>query len=331
MLRKLLNFWIIAIAICVTPGVSFAQSAHRMTLSGASPEGLWSLLGAGINNALRADHGNSIVTYQTSGGGLANVGIVNAGSADIGIVHNIELKAAVVGAEPFKQPVTSLRTIAVLYDWAPMQLVVTRAFMEKYGINSLKDLAQKKPPLRIAVNQRGNMVQEMNKQILSAYGISYKDIESWGGQVIYAAGGSMADLFNDRRIDMAGNGVFAPDRNFNQAAQNMALDILPLESHVIEKVAKATGSDPYTIKKGEYEWLTHDVPTVALSAVLVANQKMSEQDAYDLTKALVKNIARVQEVHKSMASLNPKLMASLKIVPYHPGAVRYYREAGLMP
>lgn len=311
-------------------GSAIAQDSYRWTLSGASPEGLWSMLGAGIDTALRTSHDGSVVTYQTSGGGLANVGILAAGNADLGIVHNIELKVAIDGTAPFQQPVTSLRAIAVMYDWAPMQMVLTKSFMEEHGISSLRDIAEKKPPLRIAVNQRGNMVQEMNKQILGAYGITYEDIESWGGQVVYAPGGEMANLFNDRRIDMAGNGVFVPYRYFSRVAENMALDILPLEESIIQEVAKSTGADPYVIQAGGYEWLDHDVPTVALSAVLVASDRMSDEDAYNLTKALVANVGKIQEVHKSMGALTPDLMASLTVAPYHDGAIKYYREAGLM-
>ncbi len=329
MLNRIIKTAAIAVTLAAA-GSAQAQDAYRWTLSGASPEGLWSMLGAGVDSALRTSHDGSVVTYQTSGGGLANVGILDAGNADLGIVHNIELKVAVDGAEPFKAPVTSLRAIAVLYNWAPMQMVITKSFMEEHGITSMRDIAGKKPPLRIAVNQRGNMVQETNKQILDAYGITYEDIESWGGQVVYAPGGEMANLFNDRRIDMAGNGVFVPYRYFTRVAENMALDILPLEQDVIEQVAAASGADPYLIKAGGYEWLDHDVPTVALSAVLVASDKMSEQDAYNLTKALVSNVGKIQEVHKSMAALTPGLMASLTVAPYHPGAEKYYREAGLM-
>ncbi|KAA3632646.1 MAG: ABC transporter substrate-binding protein [Proteobacteria bacterium] len=319
-----------ALLIGMVSGSAIAQDNYRWTLSGASPEGLWSMLGAGTDAALRTSHDGSVVTYQTSGGGLANVGILASGSADLGIVHNIELKVALDGAAPFQEPVTSLRAVAVLYDWAPMQMVITKSFMDEYGISGMQDIAEKKPPLRIAVNQRGNMVQEMNKQILGAYGITYEDIESWGGQVVYAPGGEMANLFNDRRIDMAGNGVFVPYRYFSRVAENMALDILPLDAQVVEKVAAATGADPYVIKSGGYKWLNHEVPTVALSAVLVASDRMSDDDAYNLTRALVINIGKIQEVHKSMAALTPELMASLKVAPYHPGAVKFYREAGLM-
>lgn len=327
--RKILSSILLAGILIATTFASNANEPYRWTLSGASPQGLWSMLGAGIDAALRESYPDSVVTYQTSGGGLANIGILSAGSADLGIVHNIEIKVAIDGTSPFTEPVESLRTIAVLYNWAPMQMVVTKSFMDEYGIKSMKDIADKKPPLRIAVNQRGNMVQEMNRQILGAYGITYEDIESWGGQVIYAPGGEMANLFNDRRIDMAGNGVFVPYRYFSRVAQNMDLGMLPLDEDVIKSVSEKTGADPYIIKAGGYEWLENDVPTVALSAVLVATDRMSDEDAYNLTKALVTNVRKIQEVHKSMGALSPDLMSSLQVAPYHPGAMKYYREAGL--
>ncbi len=326
------NFRLIALgavlALASTP-VS-ANENYRLTLTGGSPAGLWSMLGAGIDSAVRANHPNSVITYQTSGGGLANVAIVSSGQAELGIIHNIELKAAAAGAKPFKAPITNLRTIAVMYNWAPMQMVITRKFAEKYGIETMRDLATKKPPIRIAVNQRGNMVQEANRQIFAAYGITYKDIESWGGQIIYAPGGEMVNLFNDRRIDMGGNGVFVPDKRFVQVSQNIDLKILALEPEVIKTVAAATGAEPYVIKAGGYKWQKQDIATVALSAVLVASEAMSDKTAYELAKAVAGNVDKIREVHKAMRALSPQLMATLKVIPYHNGAQRYYREIGLM-
>lgn len=306
-----------------------AQTKYNLTLSGASPEGLWSLLGAGTNAAIAAAYPGSTVTYQTSGGGLANIGIVSSGGAELGIVHNIELAVAVAGKPPFKQPIKSLRAIAYLYNWAPMQMILTKSFAEEYGISSMEDLAAKKPPIRIAVNQRGNMVQEMNKQILAAYGISYEDVESWGGQIVYSPGAEQANLMSDRRIDMIGNGVFVPYRYFVQISKARDLVMLPLNEDVIKRVAAETGADPYTIKAGGYEWLDKDVRTVALGAILVADARMSEEDAYNITKALVEGVDKIRGVHKAMSGLTPELMASQNVIPYHDGALRYFKEAGL--
>jgi TRAP-type uncharacterized transport system substrate-binding protein len=53
-----------------------ANAAYNLTLCGASPGGLWSMLGAGVDAAVKESHPGSIVTYQTSGGGFANVGLL---------------------------------------------------------------------------------------------------------------------------------------------------------------------------------------------------------------------------------------------------------------
>ncbi|MEZ5811950.1 MAG: TAXI family TRAP transporter solute-binding subunit [Rhizobiaceae bacterium] len=319
----------LAAMVVLAPLSGHAQDALKLTLTGGSPAGLWSMLGAAVDSAVRTEVPDSVITYQTSGGGLANVAIVSNGQAELGIMHNIELKAAVEGEAPFREPVKNLRALAVLYDWAPMQLVITRSFAERYGIKTVGDIIDKKAPVRFAVNQRGNMVEAVNRAIFEAYGATWEDIEAWGGQIIYAPGGEMNNLFNDRRIDMGGNGVFVPDRRFVEASRNQDMMLLPLDEKVIQEVAAKTGADPYVIAAGGYDWQDKSIPTVALSAALVASADMSEETAYQITKALVNEIDQVRGVHKAMSNLTPKLMPSLSLIPYHPGALRAYREAGL--
>ena len=69
--------------------------------------------------------------------------------------------------------------------------------------------------------------------------------------------------------------------------------------------------------------------TVTLSAQLVAEAGLDEATAYDVTKAIVEKIDKLQGVHKAMRPLTDKLLADGKVVPYHPGAAKYYKEVGL--
>lgn len=326
---RLLSTTALVVGIFLGAATESRAEKYNLTLTGASPKGLWSLLGAGTNAAIASAYPGSTVTYQTSGGGLANVPIVSGGKAEMGIAHNIELVVAVKGGAPFKQAYKNLRAIAYVYNWAPMQMIMTKDFADKHGINSMDDLAKKKPPLRMAVNQRGNMVQHMNRQILEAYGISYKDIESWGGQIVYSPGREQGQLMSDRRIDMIGNGVFVPSKYFVRVSKSRDLKILSLREDVIAKVAAATGAEPYTIAAGGYPWQKEAVRTVGLGAVLFASDAMSDKDAYNITKALVEGVGKIQAVHKAMKNLTAKLMASHEGIPYHAGAQRYYKEAGL--
>ena len=311
-------------------GVAEAQTSYNLSLTGASPGGLWSLLGAGINAAVATRHPGSVVTYQTSGGGLANVALVSGGRAELGIAHDVELKVAVEGSAPFRQPVTNLRAIAYLYDWAPMQFVITRSFADRYGIETMRDLVTTEAPIRIGVNTRGNMVQELNRQILAAYGVTYDDVESWGGQIVFAASNEMANLMANRRIDMSGNGLFAPNNTILQSSNAVDVTMLPLDEDVIERVSTLTGARPYTISAGVYEWLDRDVSTLALGAELIVYESMPDEHAYDLARALVENLDRLRGVHGAMGALTPEFMVSQSVIPYHPGALRYFREVGLI-
>lgn len=98
-MRKLLS--VTAFALVAALALPATAQTYNLTLAGASPGGLWSLLGAGIDGAVKEAYPGSTVTYQTSGGGLANVAVLQRGEAELGIVHDAELLVAKNGDEPF--------------------------------------------------------------------------------------------------------------------------------------------------------------------------------------------------------------------------------------
>ena len=98
--------------------------SYEMTVAGASPGGLWSLLGAGLDSSVRAAYPDSKITYQTSGGGIANIGQLDRNQTDLAIVHDAELLLAKKGESPFREPIDSIRVLSYLYTWAPMQALV---------------------------------------------------------------------------------------------------------------------------------------------------------------------------------------------------------------
>lgn len=325
----MLRFIIFGLAFVL---LSFGAAAdpYRMTLSGASPSGLWTMIGVGIDGAIKDRFPGSSVTYQTSGGGLANVALIDQGKVELGIAHDAELQIANLGAKPFAKPVTGLRAIALLYNWAPMQMVITKAFAEKYGIHSFDDLAAKKPPLRIALNKRGNITEHVAIEMFKAIGVTVDDIKKWGGDVIYAASDEQGDLMKDKRIDMFANGVFVRTSFIVQAGDAVELLLLPVSERVINTVSQELKIAPFIVKAGSYPWQPGDVPTVALGAVLIVSSKMEDKVAHDLAEALHKHIDKLQGAHSSLKAITPEFLASQKVIPYHKGAEAYYREAGLL-
>ena len=331
-MKKLIKKSLMAMAL-VAPGlvmnVASAQS-YNMTVSGASPGGLWSLLGAGLDSALKEDFPGSTVTYQTSGGGIANVAILQRDDANLAIIEDSVLQLARDGEAPFREPVNDdIRVLAYLYTWSPMQAVIRESVAERYGINNFEDISEVKAPLTIAINRRGNIASNVAEVMLETIGAGPDELKSWGGDIIYAASGEQTSLIQDRRIDMFLNSLFVGQASIMQAASSVDLKLLSLADETINTVAERTGTNPFVIPGGAYEWAPGDTPTVTVSAALAVRSDMDEDMAYDLTKAFYENYEKIAGVHSAMRTLTPEIMASVEVVPYHDGAARYLNEVGL--
>lgn len=306
-----------------------AHAEYQLTLCGASPGGLWSLLGAGIDAAVKEAHPGSTITYQTSGGGYANIAQLEQGKCDLAIIHDAETKAALAGTDPFKGVIDSMQTVAVLYTWAPMQIILNKDFVEKNGVSSLEDIAAKKLPVRLLLNKRGNVASGVAAAMLDASGASIDNIKSWGGDVTYAASKEQGEILRDRRADGLINSLFVNHRSLRQLASALDVSIMSLSSDAIEKVSSDWSLGSYTIPDAAYDFSAGDVNTVTLSAHLFAHKDADASMVSDITKALVDHVDKVSGVHKAMKPLNPELMASSIAVPYHSGSAAIYKEKGL--
>jgi TRAP transporter TAXI family solute receptor len=251
--------------------------------------------------------------------------------AQMGIVHNMELSMAVKGQEPFKGPVKELRMIAYMYNWSPMQLLLTKDFAESHGIKTFEDIITKKAPVRMVINRRGNIANELAVRMLEVAGASVDDIKKWGGSVVLAGSEEQSDLMKDRRVDLLFNSLFVGQRSLIEVGDSVPVVMLPVSKKVIDQVSKETGAEPYVIKAKSYPWQPQDVPTISLGAFVVANAAMSEKDAKAVTKALIEKIDSMRAVHPSMKALTPQLLPSqTEKFTYHPGAIAAYKEAGLL-
>ncbi len=313
------------VAASVSP---VSAQTYNLTLCGASPGGLWSLLGAGIDAAVKKSFPGSTVTYQTSGGGLANVGLLDNGTCDLAIIHDVEAKAAIGGMEPFSAPIDSMATIAQLYTWAPMQAIVNADYAEEHGLETLEDIAEKQLPIQIVLNRRGNIVSEIGNSMLNAIGASPEQIEEWGGDVQYAASGEQGDLMRDRRVDMLLNSLFVNHSSIRELASSIDTKLLPITDETAQKVIDEWGIQRFTIPADAYAWNPEDTLTVTVAAQLFIRKDADPQVVTDLATALTENVAEMQSVHGAMAPLDVELMSAASTVPYHPAAQEVYSAAG---
>jgi TRAP transporter TAXI family solute receptor len=84
-----------------------------------------------------------------------------------------------------------------------------------------------------------------------------------------------------------------------------------------------------TVPKGTYPKQDKDVKVIGYATHIVASCKLPEDMVYAMTKAMAANVSNMAAVNKAMGSLTPKGMAEDIGVPFHPGAAKFYKEAGV--
>jgi TRAP transporter TAXI family solute receptor len=328
-MKSRLLFSICAVAMATGPALA-ADPPYNLTALGGSAAGLLTTINSGVDKAVATTFPGSTITYQTSGGGLANIALVQVNRAPLGYVTDAEITLAVEGAKPFKKKMDNIRIIAKVAGWVPMHYTVTKAFADKYKLKTFSDIAKAKPPIRMAMQQRGNIVSFVSEDMLKEIGVTPANIKAWGGQVLYVGGSEFAPLMGDGRIDMMFNATGVRGRVATAIGRSAEVVQLDIDPKIVEKVSKKWGLTPFTIPKTAYKWQNFDLNTVSFGIVLIANKQMSDKTAYNLTKALVEHVDMVRKVHPFMRRLTKEFYTSNSRGTYHPGAVRYYKEAGLM-
>ena len=325
------------LAIAGALGVAHAASAqpYNLTVAGYSPGGLVSTAAAGLDKALNAAYPGSTVTYQTGSGGLANAMLLEQKKVPLGLVSDTELKVVVDGRPPFKQPIKDLRLLFHPYSassrFQATHFLANKDWAEKNGIKTMADIAAKKPAMRIAVNRPGNLDGDVSIATFAAYGFSLDDIKKWGGQVVRAASQEMTSLMLDRRLDAVSFGISINHPRIREMANGLELVMLPLSPEAAKKVANDMGAEPCTIKAGEYKFLSADSASVCVGLNTLVRADMDEKLAYNITKGIVENLDKYKAAHRLLEkAVTVQSFTEKALVPYHPGAEKYYREKGLL-
>lgn len=317
-----------AIASAVILSATPALAGSNITLCGGSPGGLWSLLGAGLDAAVRQIEPDSTITYQTSSGGFANIVQVAQGKCDLGIVHIGEVLIAQKGEEPFKEPTGGVAAVSMLYDWAPMQWVIGKDFAEENGLVSIADLAAMKGSFDLVVNRRGILPSILAEKSLGEVNVTFEDIDSNGGSVQFQGSGGASEIMQDGKADSWVNATFVGSGKIRAIAKKRELTLLSVPEETIAMMQKNYGSKAVTIPAGAYPWLDRDVKTFGASAALIAAEDADPALVKLVASAIFEHGGEIQAVHKAMGAFNGELAASITQFEYHPVAAEVIAGAG---
>jgi len=249
---------------------------------------------------------------------------------DVAIINPSSLlTVAYRGAGPFAEPVP-VRAVAVIpsLDWLGF------AVHESTGLTSLADVKRQRYPLRVSLRaQRDHSVQVYVDEVLKAYDFTLADILAWGGQVSYDPGTPA-----EGRVDRVERGEV--DAIFDEAltrfiplAVKLGMRLLPLEEPVLRHLGDM-GFRGSAIPRQTFPMLPDDVPALDFSGwPLYTHAEVAEDFIYGFCRALDARKARIPWQQPGPLPLDVMCRdtaAGPLDVPLHPGAERYWRDAGYL-
>lgn len=257
------------------------------------------------------------VTALTSDGSKANVESIEDGLAELGFCQSDVMAYAYDGTNLFEgQPIESFSTVASLYD-EQVQIVTCNP-----DIKTVADLAGK----RVSIGAPNSGVYFNAIDILGIYGITEQDITP-----TYQSFGDSADALKNDQIDAAFIVAGAPttaitDLSTSKQAYLVALD----QQHVDELIAQSPYYVEAIIPAGTYAGIDEDIMTVAVSAVILVSDEVSDDDVYAFVADIFDGAddPTTASTHAKYEELSKEKGASVTSVPYHPGAAKYFEEQG---
>jgi TRAP-type uncharacterized transport system substrate-binding protein len=202
------------------------------------------------------------------------------------------------------------------------------------GIRSLREIKEKRYPLRLSIREDAtHSTRVLVDQTLAAYGMTLKDIESWGGG--FQLNGGPGD---QRRLDALETGAI--DAVFDEGLPlwfDKALDSgmrpITLDDFAFDFLVDRLGWRKYTIRAGRFKSLKEDYTCIDYSGwPLYTRASLPDEDAYKICDAI---LARKDEIYweesfTGIGQLGQDTDATPTDVPLHPGAEKWYRERGFL-
>ncbi len=297
-------------------GVTAQQKFVNILTGGQS--GVYYPLGVAMGQIFGKALPDTKFSVQATKASVENLNLLQAGRGEVALTLGDSLSDAWKGVEDagFKTPLTRLRSIGGVYS-NYIQIVANA----DSGIKTLADLKGK----RISVGAPRSGTELNARTVLKAAGLTYSDF----AKVEYLPFGESVELMKNRQLDVtlqsAGLGV----ASIRDLATSIKIIVVSIPADVVAKTGDPA-YQPATIPANTYSNQGEAVPTVAIKNFLVTHEGVPAETVYQMTKALFTNLDQMAAAHSAAKAINVADAPKNLPVPLHPGAERYYREAGVL-
>lgn len=304
---------IMTLAVCSLFGTSLAHADERITIGTGGTGGLFYVIGAGIAETLNNNMEGATARAEVTGASVENNRRVSAGQMTIGLSSSSTLYEALHGEGPFEEMPQNVEALAYLYP-AVLQIATT----DETGINTIADLEGK----RISLGPPGSNAAVLARRVLEAYGVFD------GNNVQYLSYNEGVGSLINEQIEAAVVLAGAPTAALIDLDAQRDMRLLSVdEEHLTEMLEAYPYYQLYDIPAGTYSDQTEDVTAINDPAILFTSSEASDENIYNITKAIFSNLDELSEVHPQAKVISLENAANTPI-ELHPGAARFFNEAG---
>lgn len=324
-MRNMGKAFVLAAALMLSAlDVSAAYAAEKIvTIGTAGVTGVYYPAGGALCrlvNRGRKEHGIRCVVEST-GGSINNLEAVHNGDLDMGIVQSDLLYHAYTGTEIFTD-VGADKKLRVLFSLhAEPFTVIAR---KEAKIKTFDDLKGK----RIDLGAPGSGMRATMEQLVLRKGWTNKSFAA----IVDLKSADQAKALCSGKIDAMVYAGGHPNGTIQQITASCPVRLIDVSGPAIEKlIAEQPFYFHATIPGGMYPGNPEDVHTFGVKAELVASNDMDDDVAYQIVKAVFDNLDNFKTLHPVFATLEAQHMVQdSAVAPFHPGAVRYFKEKGLI-
>ncbi len=256
------------------------------------------------------------ISTLSSEGSRANIQSLEDGDAELAFCQTDVATYAYEGTGLFEgEAVKDFSVVAALYQ-EQVQIVTCDE-----SIKTVSDLEGK----TVSIGAANSGVYFNAIDILAAYGLSEDDINP-----VYQDFADSADSLKNGKIDAAFIVAGAPTTAVTDLSTSKDVYLVSMDTEHINNLME---SSPYyseaTIKADTYTGQGEDVDTVAVMAIILASNSVSEDDVYKFTSSIFEGAENQADAHAKYEELDKDAAASITSIPYHKGATKYYKEEGI--
>lgn len=258
------------------------------------------------------------ISVQATKASVENLNLLQSGRGEVAFALSDTVSDAWKGDQEsgFKAPLTKLRAIGGIYS-NYIQIVANA----ESGIKTIADLKGK----RISVGAPKSGTELNARAIFKAAGLSYADFS----KVEYLGFGESVELMKNRQIDATLQSAAMGVASIRDLATSVNIVLVAIPADVVNKVGDAAYHSA-TIPANTYLGQKADVQTAAIKNILVTHEGVSADVVYKMTKSMFDNLDTLAASHAATKKINKADAPKGLPIPLHPGAEKYYREAGLI-